>query len=572
MYILSDEKTMDNNVLSSHVFLVREPSSGRFSFHNLYRLFLQEKEYLLTEEERTDVWQKAAAYYASHGDTIEAIACYRKSKDHIGMLKAITDFAVSQPSVTGDVATFLLEHLNLLTKKEVEENPSADIVRAFIYLHAYMLEEAEAILLNVEQKLLLQDTVENKTLLGNVYALIGLAHMMRLEDDFANFYKRATTYLQGNAYYLSKNRLKVHNNHSFLMPNNLPGAKEKMEQAMHEGVPLMAQLMDGAMSGMQYIFSAEQAYLTFQFDEAINHVHRGIYVAEINTQHDLVCNGYFGLARVAFMQGDFQEMTRQVQNIETYAAKYEIPVLNEIRDTVWGWYYVSLKDFSHIPKNITDLNHANLTALTYGRPQIVYANYLINIGEYARVVAMLEQSKLSFSINGIWHDGIVLNIMLAVGYYHLGNITLAMRVFWETYDMCYNNGLVTSFVEAEEHMCLLIEAARKETVYLFDASWLDEIEEQTRAHMKRAASVRSLYKKKDKIGRQEKSPLTARELDVLQDMALGLTREEIATKQFVSVNTVKTFIRNIYTKLNAANRAEAIAIAISKEYLDITYE
>jgi LuxR family maltose regulon positive regulatory protein len=53
-------------------------------------------------------------------------------------------------------------------------------------------------------------------------------------------------------------------------------------------------------------------------------------------------------------------------------------------------------------------------------------------------------------------------------------------------------------------------------------------------------------------------PLTKRELTVLRYMQSVLSNEEIASKLFVSVNTVKTHVRNIYRKLNVARRRDAV--------------
>ena len=54
-------------------------------------------------------------------------------------------------------------------------------------------------------------------------------------------------------------------------------------------------------------------------------------------------------------------------------------------------------------------------------------------------------------------------------------------------------------------------------------------------------------------------PLSERELEVLQLIAEGLTNQEIATRLFLSLNTVKTHTRNIYGKLNVHRRTQAIA-------------
>jgi LuxR family maltose regulon positive regulatory protein len=56
-------------------------------------------------------------------------------------------------------------------------------------------------------------------------------------------------------------------------------------------------------------------------------------------------------------------------------------------------------------------------------------------------------------------------------------------------------------------------------------------------------------------------PLSQRELEVLQIMALGKTNQEIAQQLIVSPGTVKAHTASIYRKLDAANRTEAVARA-----------
>jgi LuxR family maltose regulon positive regulatory protein len=53
-------------------------------------------------------------------------------------------------------------------------------------------------------------------------------------------------------------------------------------------------------------------------------------------------------------------------------------------------------------------------------------------------------------------------------------------------------------------------------------------------------------------------PLTAKEIEVLGHLAELLTTDEIAEKMFVSVNTVRTHIRNILRKLGVNRRNAAI--------------
>ena len=54
------------------------------------------------------------------------------------------------------------------------------------------------------------------------------------------------------------------------------------------------------------------------------------------------------------------------------------------------------------------------------------------------------------------------------------------------------------------------------------------------------------------------NPLSEREIEVLAELSNGLTNKAISEKLFVSVNTVKTHIKNIYTKLDVNNRTQAV--------------
>lgn len=55
--------------------------------------------------------------------------------------------------------------------------------------------------------------------------------------------------------------------------------------------------------------------------------------------------------------------------------------------------------------------------------------------------------------------------------------------------------------------------------------------------------------------------LSKRELDVLEQMAQGLSNQEIAEKLHVSLNTIKTHTARILEKLEASRRTQAVDIA-----------
>ena len=55
--------------------------------------------------------------------------------------------------------------------------------------------------------------------------------------------------------------------------------------------------------------------------------------------------------------------------------------------------------------------------------------------------------------------------------------------------------------------------------------------------------------------------LTAREREVLDLVARGLTNAEIARRLFVSDKTVRNHVSNVFAKLHVTGRSEAVARA-----------
>ena len=61
----------------------------------------------------------------------------------------------------------------------------------------------------------------------------------------------------------------------------------------------------------------------------------------------------------------------------------------------------------------------------------------------------------------------------------------------------------------------------------------------------------------------QEADLSARELEILQLIAKGLSNQEIAATLYVSVNTVKTHIANLFYKLEVKRRTQAVEKAKS---------
>ncbi len=61
--------------------------------------------------------------------------------------------------------------------------------------------------------------------------------------------------------------------------------------------------------------------------------------------------------------------------------------------------------------------------------------------------------------------------------------------------------------------------------------------------------------------KNQESPLSKRETQILEEISVGKSRSQIANELFIDLETVRSHIKNIYVKLNVNSRADAIKAA-----------
>ena len=74
---------------------------------------------------------------------------------------------------------------------------------------------------------------------------------------------------------------------------------------------------------------------------------------------------------------------------------------------------------------------------------------------------------------------------------------------------------------------------------------------------------------RDLVQAEESAKLTKRQQEILRHIAKGFSNRDIANGLGISEDGVKFHLRSLFTKIGAANRTEAVAIALRKHLLKI---
>jgi DNA-binding NarL/FixJ family response regulator len=83
-------------------------------------------------------------------------------------------------------------------------------------------------------------------------------------------------------------------------------------------------------------------------------------------------------------------------------------------------------------------------------------------------------------------------------------------------------------------------------------------------------NVAQVWDVKDYLGRE--AGLSPRESSVLQLVVMGRSNQEIAQELYLSINSVKTYIRSTYRKIEASTRSQAIFWAVRQGFLTERYD
>lgn len=276
---------------------------------------------------------------------------------------------------------------------------------------------------------------------------------------------------------------------------------------------------------------------------------------------------YLFQAQLKVEQGELDDALRLLEAAEQLYHRTPVPnvcPVAALKTRVWlrqdrlaealGWVREQNLSIADQPSYLQEFEY-----ITFARVLIAQYRRDPTDETFQKAMTLLTQLHSVAEAGGRSGSLIEILILQAITNEAQGNIASALQLLERALTLADTEGYLRIFVNEGQPMArLLYEALACESRPLeITPNYVQRV--LTAFPLNELEQKKSLKTQSQAAGLLE--PLSKREIEVLHLIAEGQTNQDIATTLFLSVNTVKVHTRNIYSKLSAHHRADAVAKA-----------
>jgi LuxR family maltose regulon positive regulatory protein len=298
-------------------------------------------------------------------------------------------------------------------------------------------------------------------------------------------------------------------------------------------------------------------------DEALHLAKTGVALTEHGS--DVVPQGwaYLHLVRILFSRGEMDAAEEIIQRFEKAAREADGPAWLTHYMTIWQVRIWLAQDKLQAATQWAAERGLGLDdRLTYMGvlEYVAWARVLLAEERLDEALRLLERQA---EVANAWHTSsrlIEIMMLQSLAYQAKDDKDQAMVALETALTLAEPEGFIRAFVDEGPPMAqLLFEAAARDIMPEYAQRLLAAFPASEPAQ---ADAVSSHTPEAELI-----EPLSEREVEVLHLIAEGLTNQEVASRLFLSLNTIKVHARNINGKLGVNNRTQAVARARALGFL-----
>lgn len=546
-----DSEPMLQELMNNHSFFGKYPDTGEYHFHTIFKDCIYHHFERLSLSERCIRYERLAEYLIQTGEYHEALRWYEKAGNYEGMLRTLELF---ETVCSRDEDMELIKRCYDDCPKILFEDYPLCLVLFMWRFYNYGEDERLA-----ECRLLFEQLMKQIKLAREDKDYLWKAYYVFLSQSSFNDLDQMKYYMKKAAAIEAEDLPKVDRDiprtfgipsvfHMFYTGGNGKDVIKKLEEQFEEYRNYGIRVYDGIID----IAEAEYWYYTGDFEQAEIFCHRALRKCQSNQLLSYTINIQYLNAHLAYMRGDFEEVKRILEEMRAMVIreKSEKSSLTYTVDMCEAFFHEHIGYPAHLAEWIREKGRPPKEILPQAYPYAMMIKTAICLHDekFAEVLSMEEEilSMVRKYSNQLTVGNIYL--ILACAAASLGRVE-----------------------EAKEYIRKAVALVEFAPVMLFAkySEWLvrplQELLEENEGYKLIMAACRKFSTVHKNAKNQRYTGifpmLTKRENDIALLALDGFTNKQIAAQLFISENTVKSSMKNIFTKLGINSRRDLLRIA-----------
>jgi LuxR family maltose regulon positive regulatory protein len=562
-----------------------------YRIQHLFLEFLKEKQIELAEDEIKEVCGKDAQWCIENNLPTDAAVDYERAGDYRGFVRLIESLPRMLPRA---MASFFLE----TAERMIAANREGLLFREgedwdFLFLRFIVRPRLLALLDRFKESsrefragiACFMDRPpgpRRSQLLAAAHSRLGI--LVAFVSRYTKDYNFAHWFEEGYHYYLENpepvpaqgqaNQLNIG---SYAIQTGFPAGPGEIGafiDACTAATPFASVSLGGYSCGMDTLARSELAYYQGDLNKAEQFARQAAFRGRGKNQYEVENRALFYLMRICVHKGDTAGIRELDRQMKALLEKGEYLNRYVIYDIITGRFYARLGLVEKVaPWLRKEREEGELNVLFRGFDTLVKVRCLFFEKDYPAALRALEQEQAGGELASFLLGFLETAVLEAAIRHQLGDQAGAFAALRKAYDAAVTDALDMPFIELGEYMYSLANAALKSPKGEKDPQnpaagiprlWLQNIRSAASAYAKERLLVAAQYRD---AGDASSPELSEPELEVLNGLSRGRTSEEIAEDMKISLNMFGSFLRSVFNKLGAVNRADAIRIATAKGLL-----
>ena len=523
--------------------LIFRDSNGNYHFHDLFRSFLQ-KELRITHLDIRPFAAQVAQWASDSKNYIYAFKFWMLAEDYDHILYELEQAPVME---LFQMDKRVLKKLFSAPEESLYQYPMALLKYIFLVCMEENAVEGKAMLDRFRERCetLTHPHYSREHLLAESYVL-GTALVFNDLDQVIEYMDTAAKLLKGkkSSIRIRTSNLTYGSPHMTYAYYNKPGIYRHITDSFVHRFDCHIQVADGNGFGADCVALAEYGLETGQLDKVEYWANKALFKAAQYDQSCMRICAYMALGRLYIIQRQPEKAHVVIGQLKGLFGELHGSSKLCALDCAIGYLYATLGEYERIPKWLctgdfdSDSSIQQRLAFNY----VVFGKAVILKGDYMYLDFLTEMFHRNFQSFHYQLGYIHNDIFSAICALNLYGVEYAVDSLQKAVDIAVKDQIVMPFVEYYPFIRPVLEHDKL------------RIPESISRRIRRLAA----NSEQNADPEHDKELLTSREAEIMECLAQGMSNAEIAQKLFISLNTVKRHIQNIYRKLDVPNKTMAL--------------